>query len=843
MLTCQSPNLIDNSLNAFTLTKAGDVSVQKFSPFATVTQTPQTYSTYFDGTGDYLTVPFNSALNMGTGNFTIEFWVRTTSTAAYATGLRLGDSWTTGSWSLYLNDANGSGIPSWWSQTLGTTLSTSGATINDGAWHHIALVRNSTTMTMYIDGTSRGTLAVSTSSIGDTTTQLWIGRDASNVRELAGYISNLRVVKGTALYTANFTPATAPLTAIANTSLLTCQSSTLIDNSTNQFAITAVGDTKPRQQNPFGFTTSSTQDYTPTTFGGSAYFDGSSDYISIPTGAAAAFGTTGTVEFWYYPITSPATARIINNATTPAAGVMDVYDAYSVIGFGNAGYTTSTVKLNTWTHIACVINAGVLKIYFNGVSQPLTGTTTGYNLTATGDVWVGGINGYSQWTNGYVSDVRFVKGQAVYTANFVPPQAPLTAVTNTTLLLNMDKSAITDKSGKINLECVGDTKFGVEQPFAGTYYSNYFDGTGDYLSTANNVATNLGTGDFTVEFWLNASVTQAGSNPRILSNDTWNTSAGFDINIESSLLQFRSGGGTGKSCTFTTTDYGIWQHIAFTRSGTSFKVFKNGVLANTYTDSSNLTSANPTYIGKYAAATGSDFTGYISNLRIVKGTAVYTTAFTPSTQPLTAVANTQLLTCQSNRLIDNSTNAFAVTKAGDTAVRTFNPWQRNIGGSMYFDGSDYLIFPASAALAPRTGDFTIELWAYHLDTSVYATYFQQGNAGGGIIIRRNSSNKLEVSHNSVVAVATSTANIQANQWTHIAVSRSGTTFRTFIDGVIASNVTYAGDFNDMTTHYIGTTQAIAGYYMNGYIDDLRITKGYARYTANFTPPTSALLTK
>ena len=168
-------------------------------------------SMFFDGTGDYLTVPYNPSFNLGTGNFTIEFWVKTSSTTAYANALRLGDTWTTGSWALYLNDSNGNGYPSWWSFTLNAALSTSGALVNNGAWHHIALVRSTTTMTMYIDGTSRGTLSVSTSSVGNTTTKLWIARDSSNVRELAGYIDDLRITNGYARYTSTFTPPTRTL--------------------------------------------------------------------------------------------------------------------------------------------------------------------------------------------------------------------------------------------------------------------------------------------------------------------------------------------------------------------------------------------------------------------------------------------------------------------------------------------------------------------------------------------------------------------------------------------------------------------------------------------------------
>jgi hypothetical protein len=80
LLTCQSPRFIDNSVNNFAITKNGDVSVQRFSPFNPSSLTPTSYSGYFDGTGDYLTVPDNVALQFGTGAFTMELWFYPTAT-------------------------------------------------------------------------------------------------------------------------------------------------------------------------------------------------------------------------------------------------------------------------------------------------------------------------------------------------------------------------------------------------------------------------------------------------------------------------------------------------------------------------------------------------------------------------------------------------------------------------------------------------------------------------------------------------------------------------------------------------------------------------------------------
>jgi len=86
-----------------------------------------------------------------------------------------------------------------------------------------------------------------------------------------------------------------------------------------------------------------------------------------------------------------------------------------------------------------------------------------------------------------------------------------------------------------------------------------------------------------------------------------------------------------------------------------------------------------------------------------------------------------------------------------------------------------------------------------------------------------------------------------NTWYHIAVSRSGSTFRSFVNGVVEKTFTSSATiFSDVTIPYnIGRSGYSPGgyFYYNGYIDDLRINKGVARYTTTFTPPTSALITK
>ena len=130
------------------------------------------------------------------------------------------------------------------------------------------------------------------------------------------------------------------------------------------------------------------------------------------------------------------------------------------------------------------------------------------------------------------------------------------------------------------------------------------------------------------------------------------------------------------SCLVATPAVGAWFHVALTRSGSSLRCFVNGTqIGTTQTMSGTVTrsTANPLTVGggPYAATSTN---GYLSNVRIVNGTAVYTSNFTVPTTPLTAITNTSLLTCQANRFLDASSNAFAITRSGDVSVQPFSPF-------------------------------------------------------------------------------------------------------------------------------------------------------------------------
>ena len=234
------------------------------------------YSISFNGSSQYLTAPSSSAFALS-GDFTVEGWIYLTAypggaAAAYLTDFRSGSSsnFVFGIYSQNTYTYQGG------TQLIGST------TVTLNAWHHWAVVRAGSTVTTYLDGVSQGTIS---SSFSQAATSTVIGARYTGTQEyFTGYISNLRIVNGTALYTSRFAIPTPPLLAITNTSLLTAQSDTIVDNSTNAFTITATGSP------PVSSSTIPTAYYGGGGGGGSSY--GAGDPPNAPGGVGGG-GTAG----------------------------------------------------------------------------------------------------------------------------------------------------------------------------------------------------------------------------------------------------------------------------------------------------------------------------------------------------------------------------------------------------------------------------------------------------------------------------------------------------------------------------------------------------------------------
>jgi hypothetical protein len=603
---------LDSSNNNFTITRVGNATQGSFSPFS---QTG--WSGYFDGTGDTLTVSSYTAANVGTGNFTFEMWIYPTSFADYRIILDTRSSATASPLAFGLDITTG--YPYYYTGT--SYVGNAAPPLN--AWSHLAFTRSGTTVNIWLNGVSVLSRTDSSNLTGTSTGTIRIGSTVHNIAHFLGYISNFRAVKGTAVYTSAFTPPTAPLTNIANTSLLTLQSNRFIDNSNNNFAITRNGDTSIQAFAPFAPTAA----YSTANVGGSGYFDGSGDYLSSVTGSACNLSANNfTIELWFYP-TIVGSQSLVQQGEHSWRINLDGSNRIQYVGSQTELINGSILyTINQWHHIAVVANGATTTLYVNGVSAGTTvsrpanstlDTAIGINTASVGPVWP---------FLGYISDVRIVKGTAVYTSAFTPPTAPLTNIANTSLLCNFTNAGIFDQTAKAVLETVGDAKVSTAQYKYGTG-SMYFDGTGDYLKVPDNLNLRMESGSFTIEFWWYP--VSIASYQTLF--DKGYTGAG--------ALLFQTGNGDGRTIIYaggssiltsnTAVSTNTWTHIALVRNGSTLTLYQNGNSVGSNTNSTNFSNTSIMGIGgNHSGATFYGMNGYLDDLRVTKGYARYTSNFT-----------------------------------------------------------------------------------------------------------------------------------------------------------------------------------------------------------------------
>jgi hypothetical protein len=422
------------------------------------------YAVQFNGSSQYLSLASNAALQPGSGSFTIEAWIYPLNTSQGCIAFFGG---TTSYWGIRFERNAGGGL-----QVLLTTdaaswqINYTAGSVTNNVWSHVALVKNGTSVLLFLNGVQVGTTQTISGSVytGGTLNQIGV---CYNVNYFNGYISNFRFIKGTALYTTNFLVPAAPLNAITNTSLLTCQSSTIIDNSTNAFVITNNGSatiqssvlpthTANRYLTDGTLQTSLFDEVSITNNKYGVSFNGSSQYLTIPS--TLQLGSSNfTIEGWVYPTSSSSDAGLfyINANTNGYAAIRvgwvgaAIYLLTSLDGGNWVGSTSnfgsSNVPLNTWTHLAIVRSGNTISIYQNGTlvitNSSISGALYGGSLNFLGAYQLGSF----KYFPGYMSNVRIVVGTALYTSAFTVPVAPLNAITNT-VLLTCQSATIVDNS-------------------------------------------------------------------------------------------------------------------------------------------------------------------------------------------------------------------------------------------------------------------------------------------------------------------------------------------------------------------------------------------------------------
>jgi hypothetical protein len=632
----QNNTFLDSSTNNFTITRNGNTTQGSFSPYGS------NWSNFF-GTANGNALLFTE-LTLSS-DFTIETWIYPTaqSSSGYSIVFSASSSaeqimyyYTDGSIGCYFaNGANG--------------LSSTGK-LSMNVWSHVAVVRSGSTVKIYVNGVDTG---VSISGSSTVTVGTISGYTTGSGYNVYGYLSNVRIGT-TAVYTSNFTPPTAPLTAITGTLLLTCQSNRYVDNSTSARAITTLGAPSVQRFNPFGASTA----YSTSVIGGSGYFDGAGDSLIVgnpSVNSQLALGSNDfTIQAWVYPqgtgiytilgslnnSNGNGSYWLMVNGTFSGGGTIQF--GYNFVLGGSGGndvlFGTGTLPVNAWSFVAVTRSGSNLRGYVNGVQVGTTNTSIGSRTIypTNQNLYVGrNVDSDAYAMNGYLSDVQLVNGTALYTGTTMTvPTAPLTAITNTALLCNMTNGAIFDNAMMNNLETVGNAQISTSVVKYGTG-SLKFDGAGDRLFEPSNQNFNFGTGDFTIELWVNP-INQGGHGSA--NNDCLIDFRPATNGIYGTLFLYNSGAGLYWEVNGTVRISGgaisnsVWTHIAICRASGSTKLFINGTQSgSTYTDSNNYLVA-PITIGEMNDGFGDgNFNGYIDDLRITKGYARYTATFTPPT--------------------------------------------------------------------------------------------------------------------------------------------------------------------------------------------------------------------
>jgi hypothetical protein len=630
----QNATFIDSSTNNYTITKSNTPTQGTNSPYSQAS-----WSNYFDGTGDKLTLPSSSAFDLSSNTWTIEFWMYSLVTPDSGNACRIliaGSNGDAAAWNIdYFNNGGLGGI-GWFRPfgSPGTEIAPAPAgTIALNTWYHIAVVCNAGSARIYVNGVSvSGPTSITLPSSASQTLRIGYDDVGTVNFQFKGYLSNVRIVKGTAVYTSIFTPSTTPLTAITNTVLLTCQNNRFIDNSTTNATITKSGDVTPQKFSPFN----GTAVYAPATHGGSVYLKGANSVADqdFLTTTMTALGTGDfTIECWTYLestgfINGGAVFGLFDNADNVQLILRPENDVYWRVFYKTTAFTidqsTSPIVTNRWIHHAIVRISGTTRYYQNGILIGSGADTFDYG----GKLKVGTYANYNM--KGFISDFRVVAGTGVYTGSFTPPTQALTAISGTRVLLSFTNAGIIDQTGMNDLSLEGNTKIVTGTKKFGTG-SMYFDGSGDYITIPKNPSMNFGTGAYTVECWFNIDA-NAGQQTIISFLEgikiTVVTTPGIRVwaTMASSVYETAS----------ATITPGTWYHMAWVRESTALgKLYLDGTLILTVTSSVIVSYAMPTnqdvLIGLMGDGYSNPFKGYIDDLRLTRGYARYTGNFTAPT--------------------------------------------------------------------------------------------------------------------------------------------------------------------------------------------------------------------
>ena len=456
------------------------------------------------------------------------------------------------------------------------------------------------------------------------------------------------------------------------------------------------------------------------------------------------------------------------------------------------------------------------------------------------------------------------------------PSAGSSAHALISLLLHFDGSdgattTTDDGPDERTITLAGDAQLDTAQKKFGTA-SLLLDGDGDLASAADDGDFDFGSGDFTVEGFFR--ISSLGNNA-FFSHWENGDAAGQSFYLVhfngSNTLRFayRLTTGIVESSYTWEPSADTFYHIAVVRNGTYLKVYIDGVavISDSVSTTSLIASEDPFRIGAFNDATTAsptlewEFAGHVDEVRVTKGQARYIANFVPTTsafEATDATAQTQDPYFSNVKFLssfdgdDGDTTTSGLDESSSDLDLTYNSGdelsttQKKFGTTSLYV-ADNVIISSSDGFNMGTGEFTIEGWYYFTSFSNSFSLWDQWNGsatGAGnsqMWMSHATAGKVKWYYDGSSLLQSNTT-MSTGQWYHIAFVRESGTLKMYFNGALDANTqSFSGQFGKTGTVYLGDQHAGGGGAPQYFLDELRVTKGTARYTAAFAAPTAAFL--
>ena len=636
----------DGSADNLTISTAGNVTQGTFSPFAV----PDGDFSFVNAATDDDSFKVNSSDNFDlTDPFTVEGWVFLPNLSANKLLFgRENNYWITHD---YQGIAGAAGKFGFNYQNNGNwaAINASANTVA-GQWYFLQATYVGTTATFYVNGTSQGTSTIGTPASNTDKPFYVLSGPGDGATATA---SNVRV---SSVARASTLPTTAFISD-SDTELLVCQSRYFIDNGPDGHTITVTAGTSISSSNsPF----LSNEAYDPAVNGASAYFD-TTHTGAILVASPPAMTSTFTYECWVYPIGNGTYKPLLNQGPRNGSSVSAFYIGANTklvlqIADSNAANkiviagSANDITLGQWnhvvlTHLYASSTNSTYKIYSNGIEKSSLIHTGGFSWATGAGSGQPLVIGRDEFEGEYgdemfVQDARLVVGSLVYTGNFTPPTAPLTAITNTKLLLNMADGQIIDIAQPNNMVLYNNAKLSTAQAKFGDTSLLLAGSTGNGSQGGGSVQLEKRgslSGPFTIETWAWADDT---TNAFMFCQGQYRIELGINGNT---LRMYKTSSITGDGYInfFTGGEFSVntWHHVALVRDTSNvIKCYLNGTASGTtLTDATAFPASDGVFsIGSEYHSTSPNrwhgWDGYLDEFRISEF-ARYTNNFTPPTKP------------------------------------------------------------------------------------------------------------------------------------------------------------------------------------------------------------------